>query len=451
MFRRGTGISAVQIAVLAAALLAYPCATLAQHGGGGGGGGTGGGMNGGGRASGVDVKDDLKDFHAALAVQATSQQILQYDSMLKSTAAAGTELQAFLAQLEKKDSAPALAGRGTTLEQELEKALTENRKFLDGLSGPQKSGLRDLIRKLMRTDSDLTQQAKALNQQVGDAKAVAQQAASSAQNLGHAFTSFQSQQLALGEQMGIQDPNQIQDVIFNLPLVRSLVNFGNQPIAITTSRVISKGVAEGGQNTFTLELTADMSELQQNMTQVLRTQLDKSDRCGERIAIQDATLTPLSSAALVVAQLHFERWACFGRETTNELVEGNGAIEVKLTPAVAEDGTLRLVPEIRRIDAQGLVGELLRSGSLGELLRDKISEALLSTVRQAGDFKAMLPPSAQGYASLRHAEFQGTGLGKLIVVLDGEIRVSNDKATSLTSELKERSSSQENMPGTMPR
>ena len=56
----------------------------------------------------------------------------------------------------------------------------------------------------------------------------------------------------------------------------------------------------------------------------------------------------------------------------------------------------------------------------------------------------MLPATAQGYATLRHAQFQGTGSGKLMAVLDGEIRVSDEKATALTSELRGRASSQEN-------
>jgi hypothetical protein len=145
----------------------------------------------------------------------------------------------------------------------------------------------------------------------------------------------------------------------------------------------------------------------------------------------------------VVAQLHYERWTCtamFGRENMNEIVEGNGTIEVKMTPGVAEDGTLRLVAQIGRIDAEGLVGGLLRSGTLGEALRDKISESVLSTLRQGGDFKAALPAGARSYATLRKAQFQGTGLGRLIAVLDGEIRVSNENLTALTSALKERSS-----------
>jgi hypothetical protein len=209
-------------------------------------------------------------------------------------------------------------------------------------------------------------------------------------------------------------------------------------------------VAEGGQQTFKVELTADMSDLQQNFTQVLRAQLNKADRCGEQIAIRNAALTPLPPAGLVMVQLHYERWACFG-SAQNEMAEGNGTIELRLTPTVGDDGTLRLLAEVRRIDAAGMVGELLHSGSLGDAVRDAVMQSLLSTMRQGEDFKATLPPSAQGYATLRRAQFQGTGAGKLRAVLDGEIRVSNEKATALTSDLKGRSAAPDGAQQTVPR
>ena len=451
MFRAGTLISGVKPVILGSVLLAYPCGVLAQHGGGApGGGGSvssagGGGLSGSaGRATGVSTKDDLKDFHAALAVQATSQQIIAYNLMVKSTAAAGAELQGLLEQLSKPNPGSELASRGATLDQALERARTENKRFLDGLSERQKSGLKEITKKLTKADSDLEQQAKALDQMIADAKAVAQQIAGSGQSLEHALTTFRSQQADLGEEMSIGAANKGPDSAFSIPLVKNSVNVGNQSIVIVTSGLISKGGAEGGQNTFKLELTADLSDLQQNITEVLRGQLNKADRCGEQIAIQNASLTPLAPASLVVVQLHFERWACFGRDTMNEMAEGNGTVEVKLTPAVGEDGTLRLTPEIGRINAEGLVGELLRSGSLGDALRTAVAQSVLSTMRQGEDFKVTLPASAQGYATLRRAQFQGTGSGKLTAVLEGEIRVSNEQATALIGELKGRSPSQEN-------
>jgi hypothetical protein len=452
--RSAGSISGIEMLVLGTVLLACPRPMLAQRGGGGGqtGGGTagGGGLSSTGKATGVDVKDDLKDFHAALAAQATSPQILAYAAMTKSTEAANAELKAFLEQLGKAGSVSELATRSEFLEQAIEAARTENRKFIDGFSDQQKSGLKEITRRLIKADFDLAQQTRALDLEVRSAKAVGQSIASSAQSLERALTNFQSQQIALGDEMSIGAGKNSQDSAFNLPAVKNSVNFANQPVAITTTGVISRGTADGGQNTFKLELTADLSDLQLNIAQVLRTQLDKSERCGERIAIQNATLTPATPASLVVVQLHFERWACPGRDV-NEMVEGNGTIEVKLTPSVGADGTLRLVPEIGRVDAPGLIGELLRSGSLGETLRDKITELLLSTVRRGGDFSATLPPAARGGAALHRSQFQGTGSGKLLAVLDGEIQMSNEQVISLISELKERRSAPETVQATVPR
>jgi hypothetical protein len=456
MFSRRSHISNLKTVVLAASLLGYPCGMLAQHGGGSPGGGGlagsagGGGLSGpAGRASGVSEKDELKDFREAMAVQATNQQIVQYAAMVKISEAASAELRSFRERLDKDDkdsekSGSELVGRSATLDQALQRARTENKKFLDGLSERQKSGLKEVTKKITKADSDLEQQAKALDQVVADAKTVLQQIASSAQGLENALTSFRSQQADLGKEMSIGTASNGPDSTYAIAPVRSLVNFKDQAIAIRTSGVISKGVAEGGQNTFKLELTADLSDLQQNITEVLRTQLNKADRCGEQIAIRNASLTPSAPSGLVVVQLHFERWACFGRDTMNEMAEGNGRIEVKLTPALGEDGTLRLVAEVGRVDAEGLVADLLRSGSLGDSVRDTIAQSVLSAMRQGGDFKVTLPATAQGYATLRRAQFQGTGAGKLMAVFGGEIRVSDEKVTALTSELRGRSSSQEN-------
>jgi hypothetical protein len=454
MFRKSSLTSGIKTVLLAAALLAYPCSMLAQHGGGSPGGGGLAGSAGGsglsgpaGRATGVSEKDELKDYREVLAVQATSQQVVQFAAMVKISEAASAELRGFREQLgENGGSGP--AGRGATLDQALEKARAENKKFLDALSERQKSGLKEVVKRLAKADSDVEQQARTLDQLEADPKAVGQQIAGSAENLDRALASFRSQQAELGQEMSIGAANSGQDFAFHLAPVKSSINFKNQPVAITTSGVISEGVVEGGQNIFKLELAADLSDLQDNVTAVLGAQLNKAEPCGERIGIRNAALSPRDPATLVVVQLHYERWACFGRDTVNEMAEGNGTIEMKLTPAVGEDGTLRLVPEVVRIDAEGLIGDLLRSGSLGDAVRDAVAQSVLSAMRRGGDFKVNLPAAAQGYATLRRAQFEGTGAGRVIAVLDGEIRVSNEKATALTSELRGRSSSPENKQNT---
>ncbi len=142
MFRnlssRRSSIRNIRIFSFVAALLISPCIVLGQRGGHPGASSPVGGIDSVGKPTGVDQKDDLKDFHQALAVQATSQQISEYAAMVKSTAAAGSELRAFLERLDKHDDLPALVTRHAALEQALEKA-TANKNFLEGF--PAETGL----------------------------------------------------------------------------------------------------------------------------------------------------------------------------------------------------------------------------------------------------------------------------------------------------------------------
>jgi hypothetical protein len=440
--------------LLAVVLLACPLTVFAQHGGRGAGGSAAGspveGIDSMGRPTGVSEGDDLKDFHAALAVQASSQQIIEYAAMLKSTAAAAAEVQAFQTNLAQPKDTSHPAGVSASLVQAVENARTSSSKFLDGFSLAQKNGLREIIKRLSKADSELAQQLKELDQLASVGNSANEAISNAAAGLERSLANFRSQQLDLGEEMGIEDPDGSQAFTFDLPAVKNSVSFANQTVVISTSGVISKSVAENDQNSFSLQLMADMSDLQQNITEVLRTQLDQENRCGDHVEVQDAALTPLGISSRVVAQIHFERWACFGSSMPNEMFEGNGSIDVKLTPAVSDDGALRLAAEIERIDADGLIGDQLRAGSLGEVMRDKIRDSLLAAARRACDFKALLPSTAQSSATLRRAGFQGTGSGRLMFVINGDIRLSHDQAASLSGQLKQRSpavqTSQENVP-----
>ena len=442
---RAVSNSWLETMLLAAAMLASPCATMAQHGGGGGriGGSSagGGGLSGGNRATGIENKDDLRDFHQIMAVQASNEQKAAYAAMLKSTTAASADLQGFIGVLAKENNAPEVAKRDKSFEDAIETARTLNKRFLEGFSEAQKSGLKEITKRLGKADSELAQQAKVLDQQV-EVNSPGAQMAGTAHNLQGALTGFQREQADLGEEMSIVTSSQSSDVAFKLPTVKNTVSFANQPVVVTLSTAISKAAVEGSVNTFEMELAADLSDLQQTIADVLRARLDTSDRCGEQIALQTATLTPQESTGLVMAQLHYERWSCttmFGRENMNEIVEGSGTIEVKLTPIIAENGTLQLAAQTLRVDAQGLVGDLLRSATLGETLRDKISDSVLTALRQGADFKMALPVETRSYATLRRARFQGMGLGKLIAVFDGDIQVSNQSLGAVTRALQERS------------
>jgi hypothetical protein len=193
---------------------------------------------------------------------------------------------------------------------------------------------------------------------------------------------------------------------------------------------------------FNLQLNADLGELQENLTALLSAQLDKDDRCGERIQIQQAALAPEYPASVATVQLHYERWACikaFGKQQTKKLVAGNALIPLKLTPGVEQDNTeLKLVPEVGTIQADGSLGELLRSGTVGEMIQEKIRSSILSALQKGTSLGATLPPAVQGYVRIENVAFKDAGSGRLQVELDGQVRITKEQVEKLTEQVKER-------------
>jgi hypothetical protein len=233
---------------------------------------------------------------------------------------------------------------------------------------------------------------------------------------------------------------------FKIPPVKIPVNVKDQRITMIASGLITLTAKKEGLNILNLQLSADLSDLQQNMTELLSAQIDKDDHCGDRIAIQNATLTPADRASQVVVQLHYERWVCakaFGKEQAKRIVGGNAVLQMKLTPAIEEDNTqLKLVPEVGPVQADGSLGELLRSGTLGDMLREKIRKAILNALQKGTDVGATLPPAVQGYAKIKNAQFKDAGSGRLLVELEGEIQITNEQIQALSKQVKERTGGQ---------
>jgi hypothetical protein len=233
-----------------------------------------------------------------------------------------------------------------------------------------------------------------------------------------------------------------QNLSFKVPSVKIPLNIKDQRVTLVASAQITRIAEESGVNVVKLDLIADLSDLQDNMTALLASELDSDDRCGDRIAIQHATFTPRDPAGLLTAQLHYERRACvkvLGKQQATKLVAGEAAIQMKLTPVVEENNTkLRLMAEVGSIEADGSLGELLRAGPLGEVLREKIRNSVQSALQKGADLGATLPPSVQPYVSIRSAEFRNAGSGRIEAALSGEFRISNEQLRTLANEVKNR-------------
>jgi len=462
--RSAPGFAALLVGL---ALLLSPGRALAQRGGGGGGGGHGmsTGISGGvvgNRPDAVSDKDELKNFHRAMAIQATAEQRAAFAKVAQYTQTAIDQLKAFPESQPKTPASsppttasavdastkvafakdPFARDRATALDQAIQNARGSSQNFLSSFSAQQKSGLQDSTKKLEKADSELDRQIKTLNQILQTSKPDSEQISNSSAALDKALASFQNEQLALGKEMSILFDPAGQGVIFGLPAVTNSIAVAGQTISFPASGAVSRTSAENGQNLFDLKVVADLSDLQQNVTEILRSTITRSPRCGERIEILEATLTPLEPASQLVTKLHSERWVCMTGRSPMEVAGGDAEIEIKLSASVEPVTGLHLVPEITRVQAEGLLRDSLRSGDLGVTLRDQIAAAIFSLLQKGVDLKATLPPAAQESATLQKARFQDDGADQLSLVLDGKLQFSDEQTQQFAAQLKQRLAAQ---------
>src|ERR1039458_8396386 len=132
-----------------------------------------------------------------------------------------------------------------------------------------------------------------------------------------------------------------------LPPLKTSITVEGQPVAITVWGAVSPAH---------LSATVDLGDFQEHLTPILAAQLNRSDKCGERLSVEKALLLP---TGLLTANVHYERFGCakaLGKEISKRLVGGNAVVEVNLTPAVV-DNHIALSAEVRKIDADGSLGE----------------------------------------------------------------------------------------------
>ena len=227
------------------------------------------------------------------------------------------------------------------------------------------------------------------------------------------------------------------ELVLTLAPVRTSINVQNQPVAIVVSGTVSGPAVAHDPAPFRLAVTADLSDLQQNITAVLASQLNRSDKCGEHLTIERASLVPHAPGAVLTVNLHYEKWSCakaFGKDIVKRLVGGNGVVEVRLTPVVEANRTVRLQSEIGSIQADGSLGELLRSGSLGTTLREKIRSTLAAAIEKT-NFEATIPEALQPVAAIHEARFADEG-GRLCLSLTGEVNISAQQLRTLIDQHK---------------
>jgi hypothetical protein len=436
--------------LLVSVSLLLPGTAMAQHHGGHGmaGGGMPGGSN---RPTGVNEKDTLKDFHRALAVQATTEQIAQFQALVKVSDAAQASLAAFLQQ--QSQVRPTGSGAiAVQVDQLLQNLRSDNQKFVDGFSAAQKSGLKDLVKKLGKAGSDLEANQHRFDESLDAKSSTNAGIQANGEGLAKSLTDFSNQDLALGREMGIVLAAS-SDETFELPEVKNSVVIGKQTIAVPLSGDLSQLASRSGQRTFNLRRVVDLSDLQEKITELLRAQTDSRDACGEHLAVREGMISSSTPASILTLVLHYERRSCLkvgGQSGWQELAEGDGSVEVKLTPVVEKANVLKVVSEFSKINASGLMNESLRSGLLGEELREKLSQGMLTILETGVKFQGTLPLAIRDIAKVQSAKFKDIGIGKLGGVLEGQLDLTDEQVSHLVSELNQAQFAQGTTPQESP-
>jgi len=112
-----------------------------------------------------------------------------------------------------------------------------------------------------------------------------------------------------------------------------------------------------------------------------------------------------------------------GKEIVKRLVGGNADTEVNLTPAV-EANDIRLTAKVLKISADGSLGEVLRTGAFGKVLREKIESSIESNIQRVANRKTALPPAIESLAAIQTVQFADGGAGRLWLTISGEARLS---------------------------
>lgn len=428
---RGISLAVSRHLIFSSLFCLLPAFALAQHHGGHG--VTIGSTPG--RPTGVEENDTLKDFHQTLAVQATGQQVAEFEQVIKRTNAAKDALDSL---------SPVSAGRPVpiaSLDQALDAARSATQQFQAGMSEKQKSGLKDQTKRLDKADSSVAEAQKHLDESVRSG-APASEIAAGIDGVGRLLSELSNAQLSLGREMSIVLA-QSQDLTFALSPSKIPVHIGDHDLVVASSGELTQTDRKGETRTFSLRKTIDLSDLQQNIAPVLEAQFDQAKTCGERLAVRQAVITSAPPASSLLLRLHYERWSCGGLSAPSgaqELAESDGTAELSLS-ALVEQSRLKIQSEFRRIDASGMMAEALRSGDLGQDVRGKVSQTLLSALGAGAD-PGSLPKVLENHVVVQSARFQDAGSG-LKLVLEGEVKLSNDQVTALANQLNQTLSAQQ--------
>jgi hypothetical protein len=378
---------------------------------------------------------ELEAFRLALAAQASPAQVSAYSSLVNSTRIVVSTFEDMRGLLGKESVGPEFTIKKHAFDDSLGKARTSTKTLLESFSEPQRVALRRITSKMLSADSRLAERSGEFEMRIGDTTMTRHDLVGSSNRVEEAIANYREQERQLGVAMyALADPEEEQPII-TLAGSMKASTIGNQTITVRTSGTIFRAPAERLSNRVHVQILANLGDLQQSLTQVLQSLLTHPDPCGERVSVQQSMLSIASPTAEVWVQLHLERWACMGAAGATapvELMEGNGAITFKITPAMQKDGLLTILTQTEKVEANGMLAEILRSGALGDEVRERVKGCILRALQNGLDLEAVLLPVQSDSGAIETAKFvRDSQAGTLDIALDGHLRLSDQQIAEL--------------------
>ena len=178
--------------------LLFPAAGIAQHG-------SRHGSSAGSNPGSAPVEDpNAINLERSVEEEANDDQVAQFQAMTRSTGTALQQAQGLQHLGPNLSDSVELTHKATDLQNSVEEALTDTRKFHQSFTDFQEKTLKALAKKLTKSAASTGKVAQTLSRQLDEVKPDVERLTSAASSLEKELKELQSDQVNLGKQMGIQ-------------------------------------------------------------------------------------------------------------------------------------------------------------------------------------------------------------------------------------------------------
>ncbi len=149
---------------------------------------------------------DIRDFERKFALQATPDQVSQYQVLSKHTESALKQAHDFVHLIETGSKPPEFSDPADDLQDAVQDAHDGSKEFVAKFSSQQKSAYKAFTKKLAKANTDLDKQGQAFKQGTSGPNVDNQNLLPVLKKLEQALSALQAEQTDLAKAMGIQVP-----------------------------------------------------------------------------------------------------------------------------------------------------------------------------------------------------------------------------------------------------